>query len=211
MSKTHFHAHVAQNDAELKAAYQLRLNVFQLEQGYNEEHEFDTLDTIAAPFVLLDAQNAVQGVLRLLPYPLPIAADDFLPSDVVDKEILVGGGRTVLEMAEAFAAMQQVRQRTERGVILSGAKLGRLAISKQLRGQGCGSILVRAAEAWLAAALVKAPAAEKAQHVEAVVQLSSQVIAKAFYESLGYAPEGEVYLEEGQPHIRYTKRIQVRG
>ena len=39
------------------------------------------------------------------------------------------------------------------------------------------------------------------------VELSAQCRVAEFYEKLGYAPEGEVYLDENQPHIKMTKRL----
>ena len=40
-------------------------------------------------------------------------------------------------------------------------------------------------------------------------QLSSQEPVRGFYEAEGYRIVGDVYLEEGQPHIHCEKRVLV--
>ncbi|KAG0355372.1 hypothetical protein BGZ54_001182 [Gamsiella multidivaricata] len=75
-------------------------------------------------------------------------------------------------------------------------KVGRVAVLTNIRGSGLGRLLMEAVE----------------QHVLENTQfetlaLSSQLPRKGFYEKLGYIAEGEVYLDEGQPHIYMQKKL----
>jgi predicted GNAT family N-acyltransferase len=40
-----------------------------------------------------------------------------------------------------------------------------------------------------------------------VIQLSAQCSAAGFYEKMGYAPHGEVYLDQFCPHIKMSKNL----
>ena len=73
--------------------------------------------------------------------------------------------------------------------------LGRLAVKKPLRGKGVGAYAVRAAE----------ESARLCGGREMV--LSAQVRAQGFYERCGYAAAGEVFPEEGVPHVRMRKKL----
>lgn len=66
--------------------------------------------------------------------------------------------------------------------------LGRIVVKQPYRGQGHGKVVVET--------LVNL-AKEKGAHQ---CVLSSQTHACAFYESCGFIKEGDVYLEQGQPH-----------
>lgn len=72
--------------------------------------------------------------------------------------------------------------------------LGRLAVRKEYRKQGFGSVAVTAAE----------------DHLRTVggkeILLHSQLHATPFYEKLGYARFGSVENEQGQPHV-WMKKI----
>jgi len=73
-----------------------------------------------------------------------------------------------------------------------GAKITRVAVLRGFRGQGIGATLMR--------------------HIEAAVparcfMLDAQVHARAFYEGLGYAAEGEEFMEAGIPHLRMCKQL----
>ncbi len=72
------------------------------------------------------------------------------------------------------------------------AKITRVAVQKFARGRGIGVALMR--------------------HIEGVVAvrrfvLDAQMQALAFYESLGYAAYGEVFMEAGIAHRRMEKLI----
>jgi predicted GNAT family N-acyltransferase len=72
------------------------------------------------------------------------------------------------------------------------AQIGRIAVLRAARGLGVGAALMR--------------------HVEAAVPFShfildAQVQAMPFYASLGYAAEGEMFMEAGIQHRRMSKVI----
>ena len=73
--------------------------------------------------------------------------------------------------------------------------IGRVAVLPQYRGTGLGRELMRRAEAYIRS--TGGTAAE----------LSGQVQASGFYKKLGYTPVGEVYPDEGCPHIRMQKQL----
>lgn len=101
---------------------------------------------------------------------------------------------------------------------MRGAKLGRLAVSKEMRGKGLGAIIVREAEAWLLRVLRCNECIEEGseniigEHTERNLQglfmvISGQMQAKGFYEKLSYTVRGEPYDEEGEPHIWCIKQL----
>ncbi|EFH12235.1 GNAT family N-acetyltransferase [Pseudoroseomonas cervicalis] len=74
------------------------------------------------------------------------------------------------------------------------AKIGRVAVRQALRGSGLGAAIMRAIEA--------DPALDGAEELV----LEAQSYAIPFYERLGYAAEGEEYLDVGIPHRLMRKR-----
>ncbi len=68
-------------------------------------------------------------------------------------------------------------------------KIGRVAVLKEYRGKGVGRILMDAIADYA-----------REQNFSVLV-LSAQYTAKAFYDSLGYKSQGEIYDEEGVDHI----------
>ena len=75
-------------------------------------------------------------------------------------------------------------------MLLKGAtgKIGRVCVLRDLRGQGVGAALIRAA------------VEELRKLGLAQAKLGSQVHAIPFYEKLGFAAEGPVYDDAGIPH-----------
>lgn len=73
--------------------------------------------------------------------------------------------------------------------------IGRVAVLKEYRGKGLGKEVMEEAER-----LIKIRGGK-------ICELSSQCRAQGFYESCGYEAEGEIYLDEGCPHIKMTKHI----
>lgn len=69
------------------------------------------------------------------------------------------------------------------------AKIERVAVAREARGQGVGEALMRFALQQL-----------DAQPLKDTV-LNAQIQARRFYERLGYAAEGEPFTEEGIAHI----------
>lgn len=74
--------------------------------------------------------------------------------------------------------------------------LGRLAVIKDFRKSGAGSAMIKHFEA------------EASKHGAVKIKLHAQVRAKGFYEKNGYAAEGEVFLEEFEPHITMVKSLK---
>ncbi|QIO09713.1 GNAT family N-acetyltransferase [Acinetobacter lanii] len=79
--------------------------------------------------------------------------------------------------------------------LLANNSIGRVAVLKAYRGQGIGRILM----------LKIIEQAKFEQRVS--LKLSSQVHAIPFYESLGFAVQGDEYLDCGIPHIDMTLSI----
>ncbi len=74
--------------------------------------------------------------------------------------------------------------------------LGRVAVIKPYRGMKVGTYLLKFVET-----KVKTLGGRK-------IVLDSQLDKSGFYSKLGYkSPDGEVFLEEGYPHIRMEKSI----
>lgn len=73
--------------------------------------------------------------------------------------------------------------------------IGRIAVIKAYRGKHLGSHIVTTAEQ-----LVKEQGGTK-------LSLSAQVRVQPFYEKLGFAPMGEVYLDEYCEHIHMEKSL----
>lgn len=75
------------------------------------------------------------------------------------------------------------------------AKIGRVAVLPEYRGRGIGLALMEAALSH----------ARELGYNEAL--LDSQTHVVAFYERLGFAAEGEEFLEAGIPHYRMRRRL----
>ena len=73
--------------------------------------------------------------------------------------------------------------------------IGRVAVLKEYRGKGLGKQVMEEAERRISLKGGK------------VCELSSQCRARGFYESCGYEAEGEIYLDEGCPHVKMAKHI----
>lgn len=78
------------------------------------------------------------------------------------------------------------------------AKIGRVAVRAEARGTGLGAALMRAVEA--------DPALRRVERCA----LEAQLHAIPFYERLGYAASGEVFLDAGIPHRFMAKAVPPR-
>lgn len=149
-------------------------------------------DPISAHLTLHDATSSTPlralGVIRLTPYPIP-------PCPTSSTWPLDSTQLPAAELAKSFAAA-------------GGAKISRVAVRPELRGKGGGAKLMLEAEKYIREA-VGGVEGESAKGVKVV--LSSQLIAVKFYDRLGYKPEGDVYDEEGQPHIVSCASVKGRG
>jgi ElaA protein len=74
-------------------------------------------------------------------------------------------------------------------------RIGRVVTAKDARGQGLAARLMTAA----------------LDHIgNADSVLDAQTHAQGFYVKFGYRPEGEVFEEDGIPHIRMWRRVALR-
>lgn len=73
--------------------------------------------------------------------------------------------------------------------------IGRVAVVKEYRGQGCGAMLIAAAEK------------EISNLGGESIYISSQCRASKFYAKQGYKPHGEIYYDEYCPHIGMIKKL----
>lgn len=157
--------------SQLRGACDVRIQVFVQEQGFALEDEIDQYDPLAAHFILTHRSDPdkVLGTLRLLPYPLPIPKPDEAGSEpAIQSSFPLGGSRSESAIASDFisaawsqhpqpissardpAQTHEEEEQTETQVPeKGGAKLGRLALLKEVRGKKLGHLLVRKAEAWL--------------------------------------------------------------
>ena len=73
------------------------------------------------------------------------------------------------------------------------AKIGRVAVKREYRGQGIGAALMEAAREWAA----------QAGYDECILHAQTPVLG--FYERLGYRAEGEEFYEANIPHYRMRR------
>lgn len=82
------------------------------------------------------------------------------------------------------------------GRLLPDSHIGRMAVLKPHRSIGVGKILL--------AALVE----EAVRRGDSQVALAAQWHARGFYESLGFEPEGELFMDAGIPHVLMRKLLR---
>ena len=108
-----------------------------------------------------------------------------------------------LEMDHHDASSRHALARDERGTVLGTGRLlpdghiGRMAVTKSVRGQGIGALILEA--------LVK----EASQRGIRQVILNAQLSAAGFYQRFGFEPQGEVFTEAGIEHRSMTKRLET--
>ena len=210
--------------SQLRSVCDVRIQVFVNEQGFALSDEIDQYDPLAAHFVLThrDRPSEALGTLRLLPYPLPLPKPDQADAEPdAASSYPLGGSRSESAIASDFisaawthyppatsarrdpAQTQAEETQTEHEVPeLGGAKLGRLALVKEVRGKGLGALLVSKAEEWLLGILQnneavrkgafgprpslqdkqeETPSKEQQRLESIVIKLSSQIYVIEFY------------------------------
>jgi predicted GNAT family N-acyltransferase len=75
------------------------------------------------------------------------------------------------------------------------ARLGRLAVERELRGRGLGAEILRQAEHEALAGGAR------------LISLHAQLAARSLYVRDGYSERGPVFVEEGIDHVTMEKRI----
>jgi len=79
----------------------------------------------------------------------------------------------------------------ENGVL----KLRAMGVYEQYQGKGVGRLLIHAAEK------------EAAGDGYKKIDLHARMVAKVFYEKLGYTPVGDIFIEVGIPHVLMEKEL----
>lgn len=79
----------------------------------------------------------------------------------------------------------------------NGAHIGRLAVKKAYRGRHIGTDICRVIIAYCK------------QQGYTPLWLNAQLHAKAFYEKLGFIPQGDIFTEAGIPHIKMVKSAET--
>lgn len=79
------------------------------------------------------------------------------------------------------------------------AKLERLAVLSEVRGQGVGKQIMNAAIAFLSEKNISE------------IRIHAQEPVKEFYERLGFVAEGSRFDEAGIPHLKMIKRMEATG
>jgi YbgC/YbaW family acyl-CoA thioester hydrolase len=77
------------------------------------------------------------------------------------------------------------------------ARIGRMAVTRELRGAGLGGQLLRALET---AAVARG---------DTEVLLHAQQSAQGFYQRMGYTARGPAFEEVGKPHIEMVKQLAI--
>ncbi|KAI0032955.1 acyl-CoA N-acyltransferase [Vararia minispora EC-137] len=172
--------------------YRVRREVFCDEQGFSVDLEIDTIDPTATHVLLrlATAERTAAGTLRIY----RSASDEYTIGRVALLKTFRahGLGRALMRAAHAWI-VADASARVERGVA------GDLHLHLQASASG-GAQELKGAQA--EAARVMAAGAEEAVSGATVsVKLGSQVPRMGFYARFGYAPEGELYLDEGAPHM----------
>lgn len=83
------------------------------------------------------------------------------------------------------------------GLSFSEVSIGRVVSSPKYRRTGAGRALMETAIASCYALFGKEP-----------IRIGAQLYLKDFYASLGFVPEGEVYLEDNIEHIEMVRPVQ---
>ncbi|KAK0555627.1 hypothetical protein OC845_000198 [Tilletia horrida] len=216
---------------ELLEARKLRLEVFWKEQGFPRDTEIDEWEPLSAHFLAWETskatgQSRVVGTVRWVPYPYPPLDPNFVISQD-EPDFPLGSLRDEATVKALFArplpssaveneqgepeAAETAREIRAVPAMLCGGKLTRLAVAKEARGLRLGEMLVRETEKWVINAVQSGSPKNDgggAQELHSCkLVLSSQMHAIKFYTRLSYAPVGDVYDEEGAPHLRLEKTV----
>jgi predicted GNAT family N-acyltransferase len=115
---------------------------------------------------------------------LAVRREVFVREQGVPEEIEVDG----LDDACIHALATQGRELAGVGRMQADGHIGRIAVRRPFRRQGVGR------------AVMQALIGEARKRGLGSVYLHSQTQACGFYETLGFLPEGEVFMEAGIPH-----------
>ncbi|EIW65479.1 hypothetical protein TREMEDRAFT_72590 [Tremella mesenterica DSM 1558] len=186
---------IAQTTEEVQACYDMRVEVFVVEHGFQLEDEIDEYDPQSLQFLLT------------IPTPSPTSTDtsSLLP-----------------QLAQSEHSTTAVPVGTVRYTPSIG-KISRLAVLKSFRGKGYSVGLMRAAEEYVRKHRGRVGDSKKehvgddlsaAGEVESSTKehrdslyLHAQIYVVPYYRKLGYEPEGDVFDECGEPHQKMVKYL----
>lgn len=177
---------------ELEMAFAVRYEVFVLEQGVSEDGEQDELDTDPRTLhclVIADEQDAFGGGLAGLASGM---ATGILPG------LPLATGRLLAPNTDSAHGEGTGHGQMDPAV----PHIGRVAVLKEARGTGAGSLVM----SFLEAAALERYGADG----EVRVELSAQDHAMPFYSKRGYTPFGDGYLDEGIEHHDAFKIVSSR-
>ncbi|KAJ3010585.1 UNVERIFIED_CONTAM: hypothetical protein HDU68_002073 [Siphonaria sp. JEL0065] len=112
--------------------------------------------------------------------------------DAVSTHLLLFKGSDTSRPSEAIGVARLFAYPADKTV----AKIGRVAVLKSGRLKGAGRAVMLGAE-------------EEARRMGGfqILKLHSQCVAEKFYSSCGFVAEGEVFDEEGCPHVMMVKKL----
>nr|XP_019008661.1 uncharacterized protein I206_06343 [Kwoniella pini CBS 10737]OCF47442.1 hypothetical protein I206_06343 [Kwoniella pini CBS 10737] len=168
---------VAETKDEIEACYDIRIEVFSVEQGFPLETEIDEYDPISIHFLLSIS----------------------IPSPPLEQSI------NSTSSSSSSSSITNNKQTTEKPIgtiryVPKTSKLSRLAIDKEFRKFGFGKILVEGMHNWIKSNylsnnlnIIKTNDGKKFIKIKC----HSQIPVIPFYEKLGYISEGQEFDEEG--------------
>ncbi|KAE8538608.1 hypothetical protein D1P53_004970 [Cryptococcus gattii VGV] len=173
---------LANTKNEVEACYDIRMEVFCVEQGFTVEDEMDESDPHSFHFLLTTPVSS----------PPDVSTSSLFPtngtSDTTEKPI--GTIRFVP----------------------GKSKLTRLAILKDYRKFGFGRVLVEGMENFVRQNAVEQSLGKIIEEQGGRwinIKCHSQIHAIPFYEKLGYVAEGPQFDEDGAPHQLLVHRVHV--
>lgn len=176
---------------------------------YFKKEKHCRYDPVSAHFILISKKDeSVLGTVRLVPYPMSnlssTTKNETLKSAQFYEDFPIGDVWSETAIINDF--LRAASDETIETPSVRGAKLTRLAVRKENRGNGLGALTVREAEKWLMGTL---NGKEKLQDLTMII--SSQMQVKMFYEKIGYVCQGEPYDEDGMVHIQCRKQLVFEG
>ncbi|WVQ97907.1 hypothetical protein IAU59_005024 [Kwoniella sp. CBS 9459] len=215
---------VAETKDEIEACYDIRIEVFSVEQGFPLDTEIDEYDPISVHFLLTTPiPSPPPESSSLLPLPSLSAVVDSITgntgsassSSTSPQPASPSASATPGATAEAGSDTDTTDKPigTIRFVPTKG-KLTRLAVDKEYRKYGFGKVLVQGMEDYI---LRKGNAGRLEKLVEQKdggervirVKCHSQIPVKSFYARMGYVPEGDEFDEEGAPHQLMVHELEL--
>ncbi|ODN98047.1 hypothetical protein I350_07689 [Cryptococcus amylolentus CBS 6273] len=174
---------VADSQELVQACYDVRIEVFVVEQGFSHDDEIDEYDPQSIHFLLTTP----------LPSPPPVATSSLTPNPAT------AGGTTEYPIGT-------IR------FVPGKNKLTRLAVQKEYRQYGFGKVLVEALETFVKENAVKqnlGAVYEEGGKKWIDINCHSQLYVIPFYTKFGYVAEGPQFDEDGAPHQLLIHKLQV--